>query len=216
MIVNEVTTGIIAIIAAYLVGSFPSAYVVTRMVSGRDIRQLGSGNVGAHNTYRELGMAAAVLVAILDVGKGAVAVVIAHLLMGVPLYQLNAVVLLAGIAVVAGHMWSIYLRFTGGNGLGASVGVFIIVLPWEFLIFIPVFFILVLLTRNVVLSTNIGLLSVPVSAWFLEKEWLYVVFCIILLVLLVLNFIPTAVNALVKAGNRQNMADELLRRNKNQ
>ena len=216
MIVNEVTTGIIAIIAAYLVGSFPSAYVVTRMVSGRDIRQLGSGNVGAHNTYRELGMAAAVLVAILDVGKGAAAVVIAHLLMGVPLYQLNAVVLLAGIAVVAGHMWSIYLRFTGGNGLGASVGVFIIVLPWEFLIFIPVFFILVLLTRNVVLSTNIGLLSVPVSAWFLEKEWLYVVFCIILLVLLVLNFIPTAVNALVKAGNRQNMADELLRRNKNQ
>ena len=216
MIVNEVTTGIIAIIAAYLVGSFPSAYVVTRMVSGRDIRQLGSGNVGAHNTYRELGMAAAVLVAILDVGKGAAAVVIAHLLMGVPLYQLNAVVLLAGIAVVAGHMWSIYLRFTGGNGLGASVGVFIIVLPWEFLIFIPVFFILVLLTRNVVLSTNIGLLSVPVSAWFLEKEWLYVVFCIILLVLLVLNFIPTAVNALVEAGTRQNMADKLLRRNKNQ
>ena len=216
MIVNEVITGIIAIIVAYLIGSFPSAYVVTRLMSGRDIRQLGSGNVGAHNIYRELGMAAAVLVAILDVGKGAAAVVIAHLLMGVPLYQLNAVVLLAGIAVVAGHMWSIYLRFTGGNGLGASVGVFIIVLPWEFLIFIPVFFILVLLTRNVVLSTNIGLLSVPVSAWFLEKEWLYVVFCIILLVLLVLNFIPTAVNALVEAGTRQNMADKLLRRNKNQ
>ena len=216
MIVNEVTTGIITIIVAYMVGSFPSAYLVTRLMSGRDIRQLGSGNVGAHNTYREIGMVAAILVAILDVGKGAAAVALAHLLMDIPLYQLNTVVLLAGIAAVAGHMWSIYLRFTGGNGLGASVGVLVIVLPWEFLIFIPVFFVLVLLTRNVVLSTNIGLLSVPVSAWFLEKEWLYVVFCIILLVLLVLNFIPTAMNALVKAGNRQNMADELLRREKNQ
>jgi len=216
VIVNEVITGIIAIILAYLIGSFPSAYVITRLMSGKDIRQLGSGNVGAHNTYREVGMAAAVLVAVLDVGKGAAAVVLAHRLMDIPLYQLNAVVLLAGVAAVAGHMWSVYLRFTGGNGLGASVGVLIIVLPWEFLIFIPVFAILALLTRNVVLSTNIGLLSVPVSAWFLEKEWLYVFFCIALIILLVLNFVPTAMNAIVKAGSRQNMADELLRRKKNQ
>ncbi|UCH43752.1 MAG: glycerol-3-phosphate acyltransferase [Dehalococcoidales bacterium] len=216
MIVNEVITGTIAIVLAYLIGSFPSAYVVTRLMSGKDIRQLGSGNVGAHNTYREVGMAAAVLVAVLDVGKGAAAVVLAHRLVDIPLYQLNTIVLLAGVAVVAGHMWSIYIRFTGGNGLGASVGVLIMVLPWEFLIFIPVFAILVLITRNVVLSTNIGLLSVPVSAWFLEKEWLYVVFCIALIILLVLNFIPTAMNAMVKAGSRRNMADELLRRKKNQ
>ena len=216
MIGNEVITGIIAVIVAYLIGSFPAAYIVTRLMTGKDIRQLGSGNVGAHNTFREIGVVASVLVAILDIGKGALAVVLAHWLLDVAFYELDIIVLLAAIAAVAGHMWSIYLRLAGGNGLAATIGVLVILLPWEFLIFIPVFGVLFVISRNTVLSANIGLLSVPVSAWFLEQEWLYVLFCLILVVMLVLNFIPTAGKALVKAGSRQNLVDELLRRSKNQ
>lgn len=212
MIVNEVVTGFIVIIIAYLIGSFPSAYVITRLATGKDIRHLGSGNVGANNTFREVGLKAAIPVAILDLGKGTAAVAIAHWLLAVPLHQPQLFVLLAGIAAVAGHMWSIYLKFKGGNGLGATIGVLAIVLPWELLIVIGLLLVLTAITRNLVLSVNIGLLSVPISAWFLEKEWLYVGFCIILLIMMVLNFIPTARAALIKSGNREKLFDELLRK----
>ena len=84
MIVNEVVTGFIVIIIAYLVGSFPSAYIITRLATGKDIRQLGSGNVGANNTFREVGLKAAIPVAILDLGKGTAAVAIAHWLLAAP------------------------------------------------------------------------------------------------------------------------------------
>ena len=214
MIVNEVITGFVVIIIAYLLGSIPAAYIVTRLATGQDIRRLGSGNVGGNNVYRHVGLKAAIPVAIFDVGKGAAAVAIAHWLLEAPLYEPHLFVLLAGIAVVAGHMWSVYLRFTGGKGLSATIGVLAIILAWELLIVIALLLVLKAITHNLVLSVNISLLSVPVSAWFLEKELLYVGFCIVLIVILVLNFMPTARVDLAKAGSRQNLFVELLRREK--
>ena len=113
MIVN----GVIAIIIAYLLGSVPSAYIITRLKTGKDIRQLGGGNVGARNVFREVGLGAAIVVGIFDVGKGAAAVALAHWVLGAP----PLFVLLAGLASVAGHMCSINLKFTGGNGLAATI-----------------------------------------------------------------------------------------------
>lgn len=208
--VNE----IIVVVLGYLLGSIPSAYIVTRLATGKDIRKLGSGNVGGNNVFREVGLKAAIPVAIFDVGKGIAAVAIAHWLLRVPLHEPQLFVLLAGIAAVAGHMWSAYLKFTGGNGLSATIGVLAIVMPWELLIVIALLLVLTAITRNLVLSVNISLLSVPISAWFLEKEWLYVGFSIVVMIMLVLNFIPTARAALVKAGSRKSLFDELLRRNK--
>ena len=213
MIPNEVL-GLIAIIIAYLLGSIPAAYIAARVAGGKDIRQLGSGNVGAHNVFREVGLKAAIPVAIFDLGKGAAAVVIAHRLLDVPLHEPQLFVLLAGIAAVAGHMWSVFLKFGGGNGLGATIGVLAIVLPWELLIVIGLLLVLTAIIRNLVLSVNISLLSVPVTAWILQGEWLYVGFSIILMVMMVLNFVPTAIAALTKAGSRKNLVAELLRRNK--
>ena len=102
--------GIIAIIIAYLLGSIPAAYIITRLKTDKDIRQMGGGNVGARNVYREVGLGAAIVAGIFDIGKGAAAVAIAYWVLGVPLLF----VLLAGLAVVAGHIWSVYLKFTGG------------------------------------------------------------------------------------------------------
>ena len=150
--------------------------------------------------------------AIFDVGKGTAAVAIAHWLLQVPLHESQLFVLLAGIAVIAGHMWSIYLRFSGGNGLSATIGVLAIVMPWELLIVVALILVLKIITRNLVLSVNISLLSVPISAWFLDKEWLYVGFSIVVMIMLVLNFIPTARAALVKAGTGRDLFAELLRR----
>ena len=214
MIVNEVLTGIIAVIIAYILGSIPFAYIFTRLMTGKDIRQLGSGNVGGNNVYGQVGLKVAIPVAIFDVGKGTAAVAIAHWLLDVPMYEPQIFILLSGIAAVAGHMWSIYLKFTGGNGLSATIGVLAFLLPWELLIVIALLLILTAITRNLVLSVNISLLSVPISAWFLEKEWMYVGFCLVLIVMLVLNFIPTAKAALVKAGTGKNLVNDLLRKDK--
>jgi len=213
MIINEVITGLIAILIAYLLGSVNSAYIVTRLVTGKDIRKLGGGNAGGRNVFRQVGFAAAVPVAIWDIGKGAASIVIANWLLGVPLYELNLFVLLAGIAAVAGHMWSVYLKFTGGNGLAATIGVLAMVLPWELLIVLGIMFILSAFTRNPVLSLNIGVLSLPVSAGFIEKSWLAVLFTIILIIIMVLNFIPTARAALAQTGTMNKLQQELLRRN---
>ncbi len=219
MIVN----GVIALVIAYLLGSIPSAYVITRLATGKDIRQLGGGNAGARNVFREVGLWAAIIVGVFDVGKGAAAVAIAYRLLNVPLYEPQFFqlasgpqffILAAGLAAVAGHMWSIYLKFTGGNGLAATIGVLAIVMPWELLIVIALTLVFIVITRNPVLSVNIGLLSVPVSAWFLEKSGLLVAFSIVLLLILVLNFLPTAKAAFVQAGGRENFFAELLRRDK--
>ena len=82
MIVNEVVTGIIAIVTGYLLGSTPSAYIATRLVTGKDIRKIGGGNVGGLNTYREIGIWAALAVVIVDLGKGTAAVAVAYWLLG--------------------------------------------------------------------------------------------------------------------------------------
>ena len=214
MIVNEIITGFIAITIAYLIGSIPFAYIFTRLTTGEDIRRLGSGNAGANNVLQEVGPRAAIATAFFDVGKGVLAVAIAHWLLDVPLYEPELFVLLAAIAAIAGHMWPVYLMFRGGNGLSATIGALSVLMPWELLIVIGLLLILKVVTRNLVLSVNISLLSVPISAWFLEREWLYVGFSVIVMIMLVLNFIPTARGALARTGSRKNLFDELLRRNK--
>jgi len=173
---------------------------------------LGSGNVGGNNVYRHVGFRVAIPVAIFDVGKGTAAVAIAHWLLDAPLFEPHLFVLLAGIAVVAGHTWSVYLKFSGGNGLSATIGALAIIMPWELLIVIALLLVLKVITRNLVLSVNISLLSVPISAWFLEKEWLYVGFCIVLIIMLMLNFTPQIKADLAKARSRQNLFAVLLRR----
>jgi len=111
-------------------------------------------------------------------------------------------------------MWSIYLKFTGGNGLATTIGILAILMPWELLIALAITTILTITTHNTVLSVNISLLSVPVSAWFLEKSGPLVAFSIALLLIMVFHFLPTARAALVKAGSKENLSAELLRRNK--
>lgn len=212
MIINEPVTGIIAILIGYLLGSVNSAYIITRLVKGEDIRKLGGGNAGGRNVFRSVGFWAAVPVIIWDLGKGAGSVAIAYWLLDVPIYEVNIYVLLTGIAVIAGHMWSIYLRFTGGNGLAAAIGALAMIIPWSLLIVFGIMGALSLLTRNPVLSLNIALLSLPLSSWFLEKEWLLVFFSITIIILMILNFVPTALAALADAGGMKHLILQLLRK----
>lgn len=210
-------TGFVAIIIAYLLGSIPSAYIITRLRTGKDIRQLGGGNVGARNVFVEVGQTAGVAVVIFDVGKGAAAVAIAHRLLNVPLYEPQPFVLAAGIAVIVGHIWSAYLKFTGGNGLATTIGVLTIVMPRELGVVLVLTLLLISITHNPVLSINTGLLTVLMSLWFLEELEMRValfVFSIVVMLILVLHFLPDIRNDIARAGSGENLFLELFRRKK--
>ncbi|RAL69951.1 putative membrane protein [Dehalococcoides mccartyi] len=101
-----------------MLGSIPSAYLVTRRLIGRDIRQMGGGNVGGLNTFREVGTGAGISVAFIDLVKGTLAVSVSYYL----LTQNAQWVILTGFMAVIGHNWSVWLDFKGGKGWGRHSG----------------------------------------------------------------------------------------------
>lgn len=112
------------LLAAYLIGSFPTSYIVVYRLTGRDIRSMGSGNPGAMNVWDSVGAGPAALVALVDVVKGMAPVGVAFAL---GLRDIEAV--LAAFAAVAGHDYSIFLRLRGGNGTATGLGAATMLLP---------------------------------------------------------------------------------------
>ncbi|MBI4308138.1 MAG: glycerol-3-phosphate acyltransferase [Chloroflexi bacterium] len=110
-------------LCAYLLGSVPSAYLVGR-VYGVDIRRIGDRNVGAANTLRQVGVLAGTIVAVADIAKGVVSVLLAQ-----ALGAGDAGAMLAGLLAVVGHNWPVFLRFRGGRGAATGIGVFLALFP---------------------------------------------------------------------------------------
>ena len=151
------------IVAAYLVGSVPAAYLVAKWSRGIDLRQYGSGNVGASNLLKFTSKRVAIPIIILDLGKGMVMVWAAQLL-GLGLAQQVTV----GLAAIIGHNWSIFLRFGGGRGILTTFGVTAILVPWlasialiMALLFAPF--------RQLALGALVVLVSLPIFSWFLSQ-----------------------------------------------
>jgi glycerol-3-phosphate acyltransferase PlsY len=117
------------IILGYLIGSIPTAYIIGRLLRGVDIRQIGDGNMGAANTFRQLGPKAGVTVGLIDASKGAAAVLIAQAT-GLSLFA----VLLTGVAAVIGHNWPVFLGFRGGRGEATTIGVLLVIITQPMLI----------------------------------------------------------------------------------
>jgi glycerol-3-phosphate acyltransferase PlsY len=191
--IEIIVKGVIAIVLGYLLGSIPTAYIATRVATGKDVRQLGGGNVGGLNVYREVGLAPAAVVGIVDVGKGAAAVAIAQWLLDVS----APFVLAAALAAVVGHNWMVWLKFSGGKGMGAAIGALFVLLPlYGYSLGLAFFFFFVLIpfviTRNVALSMGVGLLSLPFIAWLGVKSTPFLIFTIILGLVILVKFIPTA------------------------
>jgi acyl phosphate:glycerol-3-phosphate acyltransferase len=113
---------VLGILCSYLLGSIPTAYIAGKILKGIDIREHGSGNVGATNVFRVLGKKPGVVVLIIDILKGVVAVAVIGKLLG--LVNIPDYILLA-IAVVCGHNWTVFLQFKGGKGIATSLGVLI-------------------------------------------------------------------------------------------
>ena len=156
----------IGVVLAYLLGSLPSSVWVGQAYHGIDIRDYGSGNAGATNTFRVLGRKAGVLVMAMDVFKGLTAVTLATVWMQlgfVPETQIILVKLIFGISAVLGHIFPIYIGFRGGKGVAALLGMVLGINPLAAAICVAVFMIVLLLTRYVSISSIMGTLSFPLT-----------------------------------------------------
>ena len=131
---------IVAIGLAYLLGNVPSAYLAGRLLTGKDIREVGDQNPGAANAYRTLGPKVGVAVGAADVGKGVIAVLLARVLTGSVGAEMAA-----GVAVVVGHNWPVFLQLRGGRGAASATGVLLALVPIQavplglvVLVFLPI------------------------------------------------------------------------------
>jgi len=141
-------------------------------VRSKDIRDLGGGNVGSLNVFREVGVWPAMAVVVADLGKGAATIAIAYWLLDLSL----TFVMLAGLAVVIGHNWMVWLKFSGGKGMGAVIGALAVVMPlygyWQgFLIFLGIILIPFIIARNVALSMGATFLIYrSLSGWVRTQQ----------------------------------------------
>lgn len=209
--------GIVAVVLGYLLGSVPTAYIVTRLAKGRDVRRLGGGNVGGLNVYREVGFLPAAVVSIVDLGKGAAAVAIAYWLLDVSL----AFVLAAALAAVVGHNWMLFLKFSGGKGMGPAIGGLFVLLPiygypLGLAFFFAVVFILFIITRNVALSMGVGLLALPFIAWLGMQSTPFIIFSVVLGLIILGKFTPTAVAAVARTRSVKGFVFDRGRKGKKQ
>ena len=202
---NEALAIALAIIAAYLLGSIPSAYIAGRLRKGVDIRQVGSRNMGAMNVFYRVGMVSGLLVLVVDIGKGAAAVALARWL-GVP----PVVELVAGATAVIGHSFPVWLKFRGGKGGATLIGVLIFLMPWGLPIGLAVFLVILLLTRFPTLSYSVALLCFPFIAWLIYKRGDYVIYSLLLLLFVLARYIPRIKEMRAKGGSWKHVA---LRRN---
>ena len=150
----------LAILVAYLIGSIPFALLMARRWSAADIRLVGSGNLGAANVMRTSGIAAGVLVAMLDMAKGAASVWIAA-----RLATNGAAPAAAGIAAIVGHVYPAWLRFRGGKGVATSCGVFLVLAPLALPPALAIFLGTVLITKYISLGSVLASLALPPLAY---------------------------------------------------
>jgi len=150
-------------IGAYLLGSVPTSYIAGRMLKGIDVRDYGSGSVSGSNVWQSVARWAVVPVGISDVLKGFIPVYVAQVV-GFPLLAQGII----GLAAIAGHSWSVFLRFSGGRGIATLLGVlavFAVFGRWELLVVFVVVWVLGIVALNTPTGALIALITLPVAGW---------------------------------------------------
>lgn len=154
--------GLISVLLGYLIGSISFSYLIAKKIMKIDIRKHGSGNAGATNTLRVLGIGPAISVLLLDTAKGIVAVLI-----GVWLSDANWVPFAAGMAAIIGHNWPIYYGFRGGKGVATTIGVFATLVFPAALIAGIVAIVTIAITRYVSLGSILFMVITPILTLFI-------------------------------------------------
>ena len=161
-------TGLLAVIGAYLVGSIPFGLIVVRLMTGNDVRAAGSGNIGATNVLRTTGRLAGVLTLLLDSAKGWFAIWLAGYVSGGSVLWMSW----AALAVMLGHVFSVWLKFKGGKAVATFVGAFAYLAPVPLLAVALLFVMLVAWTRYLSTGSVIGAGLFPLACWMiLHPAW---------------------------------------------
>jgi len=157
---------IVLIVASYMIGSIPFGLVLSKCFTGKDIRKMGSGNIGATNVLRSAGPSLGILTLALDIFKGFLVLKFLQV-QGIYLaegYPLDVILLIAGLSVFCGHVYSIFLKFKGGKGVAVALGVFLAINPLIALIGIGIFVLTVAVFRYVSLGSIMGTFSVVIAS----------------------------------------------------
>ncbi|WP_413380463.1 glycerol-3-phosphate 1-O-acyltransferase PlsY [Alkalihalobacillus sp. 1P02AB] len=161
---------VVTIVFGYLVGSISFSYIIAKKIKKVDIRQHGSGNAGATNTLRVLGVGPAIAVLILDVLKGIIAVWFGYM---VATNDLGWFPVLGGVAAIIGHNWPAYYNFKGGKGVATTIGVLSTLVFWPSLIAGLIAILSIIFTRYVSLGSLLFVLLTPVATFFLLPYYEY-------------------------------------------
>jgi acyl phosphate:glycerol-3-phosphate acyltransferase len=180
---------LLLIILAYLIGSIPTALIVSKRFFGIDIRDYGSGNMGATNTFRVLGSKYGTMVMAIDILKGLVAT---GLFSFIPFYMNHELertnfMIGLGLAAVAGHIFPIFAGFKGGKGVATLFGMILAVQPVIAISCTGVFLLVLYLTRYVSLSSILAAIALPICVLWIwnEKEIIYRIFALLVALLVV-------------------------------
>jgi acyl phosphate:glycerol-3-phosphate acyltransferase len=184
---------LLLLFCAYLIGSIPTAVWVSKGVFGMDIREYGSGNAGATNTFRVLGSKAGTFVMLVDMIKGVLAVRLSYLLAYYHnpdhLTQLVNFQIGLGLAAVVGHIFPIWANFRGGKGIATLFGLVLAIQPLVAICCVGIFLLILSLTRYVSLSSIIASIAFPVLILYIfnEPEVFYRIFAIAVALMVVLT-----------------------------
>lgn len=170
---------ILAIIAAYLLGSIPFSLLVARLMAGVDIRSEGSGNVGATNVLRTLGTKGALLALLGDMLKGVTAVLLGLLIGG------EGLAAVCGVLAIIGHCFPVFLGFKGGKGVATSAGIILFLMPRIVIILLIIFLIIVFLSRYVSLASITIATLFPILAIFFSYSNAYILMSLIMAIIVV-------------------------------
>ncbi len=149
------------LIFSYLLGSIPNGLIFGKLIWKKDLRKVGSGNIGATNAWRSIGKTAGIFIFALDFLKGALSVFIAQEFSGEPLMMI-----LAGFFSILGHSFSLFLKFHGGKGVATGLGVISMLMPKITAVVFLIWLAIVFVTRYVSLGSIVASICVPLLAIF--------------------------------------------------
>lgn len=170
---------VLVIIICYLLGSIPFGYIVGRLFKKIDIREYGSGNIGATNAFRILGPSLASLVLIGDISKGIFSIYLVRFLN----IDNLSILVIAGIAVICGHDWSVFLKFKGGKGVATTFGVIFSFNSVISILAVTVWGMVLIFTKYASLSSILSLTSVSIFMILFKQPYEYIIFSLVILIL---------------------------------
>jgi glycerol-3-phosphate acyltransferase PlsY len=165
---GALAVGLLTTIGAYLIGGIPFGLIIVKLMTGSDVRESGSGNIGATNVLRTTGPLAGILTLVLDAAKAWGAVWLADYLSGGSELWMSA----AALAALAGHAWSIWIGFKGGKAVASFVGAYLYLTPVPLLAVVLLFVFIVAWTRYLSLGSIIAAGLFPIGCWMiLHPAW---------------------------------------------